>query len=55
MQVAINGGCWIKTAMSAKDCDEKSYGYVYKNVCYVPVIPPARPATSNPTEPNEAR
>jgi hypothetical protein len=47
-QIPINGGCWVKVAMSAKDCDEDYY--VYKGACYGPVFPPARPSTSRPTE-----
>ncbi|QSQ28215.1 serine/threonine protein kinase [Pyxidicoccus parkwayensis] len=50
--VAINGGCWKKLSVGAKDCDED---YVYKGGCYSPAFPPARPATSNPTEPHEGQ
>lgn len=46
VQVAINGGCWVKLAADPKDCEKD--GYVYKGNCYLPVFPPARPATSNP-------
>ncbi|MFP2924822.1 serine/threonine-protein kinase [Pyxidicoccus sp. 3LG] len=46
--VAIHGGCWLKLALSAKDCGEE--GYVYKDECYLPVFPPGRPATSGPAD-----
>ncbi|MCP3140823.1 serine/threonine protein kinase [Pyxidicoccus xibeiensis] len=44
---AINGGCWRKLAIEAKDCDA-SGDYVYRGACYTPVFPPQRPATSSP-------
>jgi hypothetical protein len=46
VQVSIHGGCWLKLVADLKDCDKEAY--VYKGSCYVPVIPPARPATSSP-------
>ena len=45
-QVSLHGGCWLKLALSQKDCEEN--GFVYKDGCYVPVYPPPRPATSSP-------
>jgi serine/threonine protein kinase len=47
-QIPINGGCWVKVASSAKECDEDYY--VYKGACYGPAFPPARPPTSGPAE-----
>jgi len=47
-QVSIQGGCWVKLAISLKDCDEPYY--VHKGACYSPAYPPPRPATSGPTE-----
>ncbi|MBZ4416628.1 serine/threonine protein kinase [Myxococcus sp. RHST-1-4] len=44
----IHGGCWVKVALSLKNCDEGYY--VYKGECYGPVFPPARPPTSSPAE-----
>jgi eukaryotic-like serine/threonine-protein kinase len=44
-QVAFNGGCWVELAR--EECEALN-GYVYKNTCYVPVIPPGRPPTSQP-------
>jgi serine/threonine-protein kinase len=49
LQVSIHGGCWNKLNVDLNDCQGEGY-YVYKGVCYVPVIPPARPPTSNPME-----
>lgn len=34
----------IPTAVDAKNCED--IGYVYKDGCYVPAFPPARPSTS---------
>ncbi|MCP3138117.1 serine/threonine protein kinase [Pyxidicoccus xibeiensis] len=45
-QVPINGGCWVKLAISVKDCDEDYY--VYKGACYGPAIRKAPPSTSSP-------
>ena len=47
-QVSIQGGCWVKLAISLKDCEEPYY--VHKGACYSPAYPPPRPATSGPTE-----
>ncbi|MCY1015025.1 serine/threonine-protein kinase [Pyxidicoccus sp. MSG2] len=52
-QVPINGGCWARLAADPKECDKDSY--VYKGICYLPVFPPSRPATSNPAEQHETR
>lgn len=43
-QVAINGGCWLRIALDADDCEED--GYVYRDKCYVAVFLPSRPPTS---------
>lgn len=45
---SIHGGCWLKLALAAKDCDDT--GYVYRDGCFAPVYPPPRPATSNPAK-----
>ena len=47
-QVLINGGCWVKLALSLQECDEGYY--VYKGACYGPAYPPPRPPTSSPTQ-----
>ncbi|WP_324289914.1 serine/threonine-protein kinase [Pyxidicoccus sp. MSG2] len=44
--VPIHGGCWLKVDLAPKDC--VGIAYVYKEACYVPVFPPARPSTSGP-------
>jgi serine/threonine-protein kinase len=46
----IHGGCWMKVDVSLKDCDENYSLYVHEGACYSPVFPPARPATSGPTQ-----
>ena len=46
--VAINGGCWVETKVAPKDC--AGTGYVYKGGCYMPLLSPERPSTSNPTD-----
>ncbi len=46
-QVPINGGCWLKSPVAPKDCDEDSF--IYEGACYTPVLARPRPATSNPT------
>ncbi|RKH44785.1 serine/threonine-protein kinase [Corallococcus llansteffanensis] len=48
-QVAIHGGCWMKSPVDPKDCDPDSF--VYKGVCYTPVFALPRPATSNKAAP----
>jgi hypothetical protein len=47
-QVPINGGCWKKLAVDAKECTEGDV--VYKGACYTPAYPPPRPPTSSPAE-----
>ncbi|WP_164000718.1 serine/threonine-protein kinase [Pyxidicoccus caerfyrddinensis] len=47
-QVSLNGGCWLRLDLAQKDCDEN--GYTYDGRCYLPVFPPARPATSSPAD-----
>ncbi|MFP2905466.1 serine/threonine protein kinase, partial [Pyxidicoccus sp. 3LFB2] len=50
-QVAINGGCWRKLPVDAKDCDEEDDGFFeYKGACYIPIMLKPRPATSGPAE-----
>ena len=41
--IPIHGGCWLKVDLAPKDC--VGIAYVYKEACYVPVFPPARPST----------
>nr|WP_275900339.1 serine/threonine protein kinase [Pyxidicoccus trucidator] len=48
-QVPINGGCWVKLPVEVKDCDVED-GFVYKGVCYMPVLARPRPSTSAPAE-----
>jgi predicted Ser/Thr protein kinase len=45
-QVAFNGGCWV-VELDREKCEALN-GLVYKSTCYVPVIPPGRPPTSQP-------
>ncbi|NMO14093.1 serine/threonine protein kinase [Pyxidicoccus fallax] len=47
-QVPINGGCWKKLAVDAKNCGEGDF--VYKGACYTPAFRPARPPTSSPVQ-----
>jgi predicted Ser/Thr protein kinase len=48
-QVALNGGCWVGVNSDREKCEAlHSNGYMYKDICYVPVIPPGRPPTSQP-------
>jgi hypothetical protein len=51
-QVALNGGCWVGWADTEREkCEALHHnGYMYKNTCYVPVIPPGRPPTSQPAD-----
>jgi serine/threonine-protein kinase len=49
LQVPINGGCWNKMTVDLKDCEGEGY-YIYKGICYTPVLAPTRPATSSPVE-----
>ncbi|HVG62987.1 MAG TPA: serine/threonine-protein kinase [Hyalangium sp.] len=44
-QVALNMGCWVE--LEREKCEALN-GHVYKSTCYVPVIPPGRPPTSQP-------
>jgi hypothetical protein len=46
LQISFNGGCWV--VESDRERCEALSGHVYKNTCYVPVIPPGRPPTSQP-------
>jgi eukaryotic-like serine/threonine-protein kinase len=46
-QVALNGGCWVE--LEQEKCEALNLnGSMYKNACYVPVLPPGRPPTSQP-------
>jgi hypothetical protein len=47
-QVALNGGCWVEAEWDREKCEAFNNGYMYKNTCYVPVLPPGRPPTSQP-------
>jgi serine/threonine-protein kinase len=52
--IPINGGCWKKLAVDAKDCPDGDV--VYKGACYTAAFPPARPPTSSPADtPDDAR
>jgi hypothetical protein len=45
--VSLNGGCWVR--MEREKCEElDGTGHLYKGVCYVPVLSPGRPPTSQP-------
>jgi predicted Ser/Thr protein kinase len=46
-QVSLNGGCWVEAAWEREKCEALS-GSVFKKTCYLPVIPPGRPPTSQP-------
>ncbi len=48
-QVALNGGCWVEE-LDREKCEALS-GSVFKKTCYLPVIPPGRPPTSQPVRP----
>ncbi|WP_205525543.1 serine/threonine protein kinase [Pyxidicoccus trucidator] len=48
MQVAINGGCWMKLPVDLKDCAEYWTGFEYRGACYIPALTRQRPATSGP-------
>jgi serine/threonine protein kinase len=50
-QVALNGGCWVGLTDTEHEKCEALNGSIYKNTCYVPVIPPGRPPTSQPADP----
>ncbi len=45
-QVALNGGCWVEESDPEK-CEALS-GSMFRKTCYLPVIPPGRPSTSQP-------
>jgi predicted Ser/Thr protein kinase len=47
-QVALNGGCWVEAAWDREKCEALN-GHVTKNTCYLPVIPPGRSPTSQPS------
>ncbi|MFP2909859.1 hypothetical protein ACLESD_33435, partial [Pyxidicoccus sp. 3LFB2] len=49
VQVPINGGCWRKLPVDVKDCDDEE-SFVYKGVCYAPVLAQPRPSTSGPSK-----
>jgi eukaryotic-like serine/threonine-protein kinase len=49
-QVALNDGCWVAAEWDREKCEAlNSNGYMYKNMCYVPVFSPGRAPTSQPT------
>ncbi|QSQ28086.1 serine/threonine protein kinase [Pyxidicoccus parkwayensis] len=50
MQIAINGGCWMKQPVDPKDCDAEAGFFEYRGACYLPVMTPPRPATSDPAK-----
>ena len=43
-ETPINGGCWKKLAVDAKDCPDGDF--VYQGACYTPAFPPQRPAVA---------
>jgi serine/threonine protein kinase len=43
-EAEIRGGCWIKLETRPPDCPE--YAYAWNSNCYIPIMPPQRPATS---------
>jgi predicted Ser/Thr protein kinase len=47
-QVALNGGCWVAAEWDREKCEAVNNGFMYKNTCYVPVLPPSRSPTSQP-------
>ncbi|MFP2907124.1 serine/threonine-protein kinase [Pyxidicoccus sp. 3LFB2] len=53
LQVAVNGGCWLKLSIDVKDCDEAG-GIEYRSACYQPVMTRSRPPTSGPSAPDDS-
>ncbi|WP_240359071.1 serine/threonine protein kinase [Pyxidicoccus trucidator] len=53
LQVAVNGGCWVKLSIDIKDCDEAG-GIEYRSECYQPVMTRQRPSTSGPAAPEDS-
>ena len=51
VQVAINGGCWMRLSIDLKDCAEWA-GFEYRGACYQPAMTAPRPATSGPAAPD---
>ncbi|MFL5347394.1 MAG: serine/threonine protein kinase [Hyalangium sp.] len=53
-QVALNGGCWWEMNEDRETCDAALGGYMsrmFKNKCYMPVLPHGRQPNSSPTTP----
>jgi hypothetical protein len=44
--VEVRGGCWVKLEERVPNCPERAYAW--KGNCYVPLLSPEAPATSNP-------
>ena len=52
-QVAVNGGCWVEMPLDREHCEAvKLSGYMgsmFKDKCYMPVLPHGRQPSSSPT------
>jgi hypothetical protein len=46
-QVALNGGCWAPLKVEREECEAAS-GQMFKDRCYVPVMPHGRPPPFSP-------
>jgi eukaryotic-like serine/threonine-protein kinase len=45
-ELKLNGGCWGRLADATPPCAVRTYEW--KGMCYVPMLDPPRPSTSNP-------
>jgi serine/threonine protein kinase len=50
-QVAVNGGCWVEAPLDRENCEAVYMGKMFKNMCYMPVLPHGRQPNSSPTTP----
>ncbi|MFL5343182.1 MAG: serine/threonine protein kinase [Hyalangium sp.] len=54
-EVALNGGCWVEMSLDRETCEALklggSMGSMFKNKCYMPVLPHGRQPSSSPTTP----
>ncbi|WP_224240335.1 serine/threonine-protein kinase [Hyalangium gracile] len=51
-QVVLNGACWVPFDAAREQCESLGgNGKLFKGRCYVPVLTPERPSTSQPTNP----
>ncbi|MBN1205685.1 MAG: protein kinase [Myxococcaceae bacterium] len=49
-QVALGGGCWVKTSLDREKCESLKPigGHMFKGTCYMPVLLHGRQPTSDP-------